>query len=110
MKYVLKAPPNPFTLDALVLWLVSEDARFNRSGPGIRMGMHIENACERCKEQPYLELKDDQHAALVAAAEEPTCGYPPLQITRDGKTTTTASARTWLAHIDAIRDAKDDPL
>lgn len=110
MKYITKPETTGVVgLEALARWLVNTDERFNRTGPGIRAGVRVEDACAACEGQAFLELQPEHHALLAAAAEEPTAGYPPLRVTfEDGRVEDMRSARPWLACIDAIRDAGDE--
>jgi hypothetical protein len=96
------------SLRTLVLWLVNNDDRFNRSGPGIRAGLRIEDALKEYEGKGYVGLSDEHYQLLAAAVEEPTAGYPPLAATMpDGRSQPVRTARVWLPFIDAIREAKD---
>lgn len=111
MKYIIKPENGQFTVEQLITWLVATDDRYNRTGAGIRLGVRIEDAVVKSDGKPYIELQPDHCAALAEAAEAPTAGYPPLYVTRaDGtQEKLPGAARTWLACLDAIKDAKDEP-
>lgn len=109
MKFIVKAAAQ-LPLEGLIAWLIETDVRFNSNAAGIRMGVRIENAVEKSRGKPYVELADDQHEHLRAAAEKPSSGYPPLSLTApDGTARETRTARPWLPLIDAICEAKDEP-
>lgn len=110
MKYIIKPANGQFGVEQLITWLVATDDRFNRTGSGIRLGVRIEDAVTASKDKPYIELQPDHCAALAEAAESPTAGYPPLfAVQGDRQEKLPGAARTWLACLDAIKDAKDEP-
>lgn len=111
MKYVIKPDNGQFSIENLIAWLVATDKRFNETGSGIRLGVRVEDAVTASAGKPCIELQPDHHAVLAAAAEAPSAGYPPLYVVSPDGTQEKlpGAARAWLACIDALRDAKDEP-
>lgn len=115
MKYITKPKPltiggRPFGLEDFARFLITSSAHFNRTGPGIRAGLRIEDAFTRDAEKSYVELTPDHWQVLHEAAENPTEGFPVARGTSgDGKPLEVSLARDCLVFVDAIASAKDEP-
>lgn len=110
MKHIKKIS-GQFSVESLLQWLVTTDERFNRTGPGIRLGVRIEDAVTAAQSAPYVAMQVDHYEQIAEAAENPTSGYPPLYaVSPDGsQERLPGSARAWLPALDAIRAATDTP-